>query len=453
MNAEAIRIQADAILVSPTVLYRPGQIVVRHGRIVSCTADCSEPAALELPGSMLSAGLVNAHTHLEFSDLSEPFAAGSNFPEWIGSVIRHRRKIAENNSSQDYLRLRQAALRNGFEESSRAGVALIGDIVTRPWSPSDLSAEIAPPLATAPVSLPVPLPGALPTVVYRHELEGATCLQHLLATPSVFAFPEMIGLDEPRFIEAAQWATELAAIPSPTAPIWKIGLSPHSPYSIHFPTAVTELAARFAQQQVTAMHVAESLDEREWLEAGTGPFRSVFERLGVPADAPRASISEIVRWLASFQRALLIHGNYLNEAETDLVARGGITIVYCPRTHRHFGHAEYPLRRFINSGINVVLGTDSRASTPDLDLWNEVIAIRQSHPWVDPQWAYAAVTERAAAALGVASDFGTLQVGRCAAINVSHLDRTVAESEWMDELTTRTHPFIPLVELLRSPAA
>lgn len=440
MNAEVIRIQADAILVSPTVLYRPGQIVVRNGKIVACTADCSEPADLELPGSMLSAGLVNAHTHLEFSDLGEPFAAGNSFPEWIGSVIRHRRKIAENNSSEDYLRFRQAALQNGFGESSRAGVALIGDIVTRPWSPSDLIAGFAQPFATSPI--------AWPPVVRRHELEANACLQPLMATPSVFAFPEMIGLDEPRFIEAAQWATGLASIQSPTAPIWKIGLSPHSPYSIHFPTAVTELAAQIAQQQVTAMHVAESLDEREWLEAGTGPFRSMFERLGVPADAPRASISQIVRWLASFQRALLIHGNYLNEAETDLVSRGGITIVYCPRTHRHFGHAEYPLRRFINSGINVVLGTDSRASNPDLDLWNEVLAIRQSHPWVDPTWAYAAVTERAAEALGVASDFGTLQVGRCAAINVSRLDRAVTESDVLDELTTRTRPFIPLVELL-----
>ena len=119
MHVEAIRIQADAILVSPTVIYRPGQIVIREGRIVACSADCSEPADVQLPGCMLSAGLVNAHTHLEFSDLSEPFAAGQNFPEWIGSVIRHRRKIVESNSSEECLRLRRAALRTGFEESHR----------------------------------------------------------------------------------------------------------------------------------------------------------------------------------------------------------------------------------------------------------------------------------------------------------------------------------------------
>jgi aminodeoxyfutalosine deaminase len=402
---EAIRIQADAILVSPAVIHRPGQIVVRNGRIVACSADCSEKADVRLPGSMLSAGLVNAHTHLEFSDLEQPFPAGQNFPEWIGSVIRHRRTIAENNTSEDYLRLRQAALRTGFEESHRAGVALIGDIVTRPWSPTDLitsactlsaSSLLTPTVGVTPAFGPPAVSSSITSqpVVLRPNMAAESCLQHLVHTPFVFAFPELIGLDEPRFIEAAQWATDLAATESPPAPIWKIGLSPHSPYSIHFPTAVRVLASQFIRQRVTALHVAESLDEREWLESGTGPFRTVFERLGVPADAPRASIIEIVQWLAGFQRALLIHGNYLNETEADFIAASEVSVVYCPRTHRHFGHLEYPLRRFLNSGINVVLGTDSRASNPDLDLWSEVIALRQSHPWVSPEWAYSAVTAR-----------------------------------------------------------
>ncbi len=444
---KAIRIQADAILVSPTVIYRPGQIVIRDGKIADCSRDCSESADLQLPGSVLSAGLVNAHTHLEFSDLAQPFAAGNNFPEWIGSVIRHRRKIAESHTSEECLRLRQLALQLGFEESRRAGVALIGDIVTRPWSPCDLSAGTAsaplgvPRLSVLTASNPVPL-------ILRNNLSVKTCLHHLATSPSVFAFPEIIGLDEPRFVEAAQWAIKLAAIESPPAPISRIGLSPHAPYSIHFPTAVNALDSQSARQHVTAMHVAESLDERQWLEAGTGPFREVFERLGVPADAPRASILEIVKWLGGRERALLIHGNNLNRAETDQLAHSATSIVYCPRTHQHFNHTEYPLQRFINSGINVVLGTDSRASNPDLDLWNEVLALRTSHPWVSPAWAYSAVTERAAEALGIASDFGTLQVGRVAFINVSRFDPAIAESDIFDELTTRPRPFTPLIDIL-----
>jgi cytosine/adenosine deaminase-related metal-dependent hydrolase len=264
----------------------------------------------------------------------------------------------------------------------------------------------------------------------------------------VIAFPEIIGLDEARFVEAVQWATQLAASETPPSPIWQFGISPHAPYSIHFPTVVHELASEFARHLVTAMHVAESLEERQWLEASSGAFREVFERLGVPAAAPRPSMIDIIHWLTTRQRALLIHGNYLNDAETERVARSDISIVYCPRTHRHFGHTEYPLRRFINSRINVILGTDSRASNPDLDLWSEVVALRESHPWVRPEWAYSAVTQSSAEALGQESHFGTLLAGRVASVNVSRHDPAVQPIELLDELTTRTRPFTPLADIL-----
>ncbi len=442
---EAIRIQADAIILSPAVIHRPGQIVVRDGRIVSCSADCLERADLQLPGSMFSAGLVNAHTHLEFSDLPQPFPSGRNFPEWIGAVIRHRRTIAESHSSEECLRLRQLALQAGFDESRQAGVALIGDIVTRPWTPSDLqSASVAASRDHTPAK---ELSHTVP-VILRNHLTATTCLQHLACSPSVFAFPEVIGLDEVRLVEAAQWAIQLSAIKPPPAPVWRIGLSPHAPYSIHFPTAVNAFVSEFARSLVTAMHVSESFEERQWLETGSGPFREVFERLGVPADAPRPSTTDIIQWLTTRHRALLIHGNYLNEAETDLLAQSNVSIVYCPRTHGHFGHAQYPLRRFLSSQINVVLGTDSRASNPDLDLWSEVIALRESHPWVQPDWAYSAVTQNSAAALGLDSHFGTLLPGRVASINVSRFDSTLPQTQLLDELTTRKRPFTPLAHIL-----
>ncbi len=172
---EALRIQADAILVSPNQILRPGQLLVRHGKIVACSADCTEQPDLQFPDSLLSAGLVNAHTHLEFSDLTEPFPAGANFPQWIGSVIRHRRKIAEANTP-GACPLAQAiasSLQTVYIESHRAGVALIGDIVTRPWSPSDVNAAdlSAPPFVTA---APKPSAGRSPALVVRGACQQRT---------------------------------------------------------------------------------------------------------------------------------------------------------------------------------------------------------------------------------------------------------------------------------------
>ncbi len=439
---ESIRIQAEAIIETPQRVHRPGQVVVRNGIIVECTADCSNRADIELPGSILSAGLVNAHTHLEFSDLRQPYPAGKNFPEWIGSVIRHRRTILEQNSIEECLKLRRAALQLGYEESRQAGVELVGDIVTRPWSASDLDGLN---------SQGRSISGAVPIIV-RNSVAYRDCAQHFNGTMAVFAFPEIIGLDEARFDEATAWATQLANSEKSEAslanPVWQVGLSPHAPYSVHFPTMEKALATNNARQRVTAMHVAESLDELEWLQCGSGPFREVFERLGVPADAPRAAITQVIEWLATRNRALLIHGNYLSKTETDQVAQAGMAVVYCPRTHRHFAHREYPLKCFCDANINVVLGTDSRASNPDLDLWNEVLCLRESHPWIRPEWAFDAVTRRAAQALGVEQHFGSLQPGRVAMFNISRFDPTIENANILDELTSQPRPFTPLVDVL-----
>ena len=441
---ETIRVQADAIIVTPELIYRPGQVVVRDGRVVECTSNCDARADIELPGSALSAGLVNAHTHLEFSDLMQPFPAGNSFPEWIGAVIRHRRSIAETHSVEECLKLRQAALKTGYEESRQAGVALLADIVTRPWSPADLFSSDSNPRCVS---------GAVP-IIARNGVSLADCMRHFAGPTSVFALPEIIGLDDARFIEAADWALELsqteASSSSGNGPVWRTGLSPHAPYSIHFPTMQSKLASSVARQHVIAMHVAESLDELEWLAQGTGPFRQVFERLGVPADAPRASVAEVIQWLATRERSLLVHGNYLNEAESQQVADGGIAIVYCPRTHRHFAHRDYPLKRFVESGINVVLGTDSRASNPNLDLWNEVLLLRESHSWVSPEWAFGSVTQRAAEALGADQHFGSLLSGRSASMNISQFNSATATNDMLDELTSRSRPFVPLGDVLGS---
>ena len=69
-------------------------------------------------------------------------------------------------------------------------------------------------------------------------------------------------------------------------------------------------------------------------------------------------------------------------------------------------------------GINVALGTDSRASNPDLSLWNELLFLRRLAPDIDPAGLLKLATWNGALALGLGHETGTLDVGKSADLAV-----------------------------------
>jgi cytosine/adenosine deaminase-related metal-dependent hydrolase len=196
---------------------------------------------------------------------------------------------------------------------------------------------------------------------------------------------------------------------------------------------VALLAAR--QHRLVAMHLVESPAERQWIDDGTGPFAELHSRLGVP-DVPRSPtlIIDACRALAQAPHALIIHGNYLTEPEMDAIAmvRKNLSVVFCPRTHRHFEHSDYPLEALLARGIRVVLGTDSRSSNPDLNLWQEAHTALAQHRSLRPSQALSAITDQAAESIGREAHFGTLRPGRVAALNAIPLEPVLRRRKPVD---------------------
>lgn len=251
--------------------------------------------------------------------------------------------------------------------------------------------------------------------VLSHRISGEVWREHLqpVMFPRVFPFTELIGMTAERCAESCQWSRAVRAAQYSELQV-DLGASPHAPYSLHFPTVVSALGQLPTSTRV-AMHVAESREELQWCEHQAGPFRDVFERLGLSASASPPSILQCIELLARFQHALLIHGNYLNQEQVERIATAGnIAVVYCPRTHLHFGHEPYPWQWLRAAGVPVLLGTDSRASNPSLSLWDEVTTAAKQQPQSSPSQWLESVTLGPARALGVADDFGSLQVGRWA---------------------------------------
>ncbi|MFM7056005.1 MAG: amidohydrolase family protein [Planctomycetota bacterium] len=311
------------------------------------------------PPLMLVPPLVNAHTHLEFSSLSQPLQPPAPFTDWIRSVIRWRTAEASPGVTDP----QRAAIDSGLAESAAQGVQLVGEI------------------ATSNPHLP---PSKRPRCLFFREVIGLQpdrCQQQLTMLEGF--------LDLRPQIEAAGG---------------RIGISPHAPYSVH-PDLLAQLATTARREHLPlAMHLGETREERELLERGTGLFAEFLRSLDLFDPAVFCggrTLTDYLEALTLAPHALAIHGNWFDRSEWEYLRRQPtITVVYCPRTHHGFGHPPYPLEEMLAMGVRVVLGTDSRASNPDLGIWHEFQYVLQHYPALDPLPLLSMITTTAAAALG-----------------------------------------------------
>ena len=127
----------------------------------------------------------------------------------------------------------------------------------------------------------------------------------------------------------------------------------------------------------------------------------------------------------------MIHGNYLSDEEIAFIAarRDRMAIVYCPRTHAFFGHSPYPLAKMLKAGAVVALGTDSRASNPDLNLLAEMRHVSKSHS-VPPAKIIEMATINGATALGRAAELGSLTAGKLADLAIIRLPDSATDNPY-----------------------
>src|SRR4029079_17443838 len=120
-----------------------------------------------------------------------------------------------------------------------------------------------------------------------------------------------------------------------------------APYTVHPDLFAALLKFAAINRYPVAMHLAESPEEIELLRSGGGPFRDLLEELGVwreDANPKGYRPLDYLQTLGEAPRALIIHGNYLDQEEVEFLAKHNNTmaLVFCPRTHAYFGHKQYP---------------------------------------------------------------------------------------------------------------
>lgn len=330
MSGRGVTLRAAAVLPISAPPIMGGCLHLAGGRIAWLGPGRAAPGTLDLGDVIILPGLVNAHTHLEFSHLPAPLDVGGGLPGWIRRVVQLRRG---RDLVTDHPAARSLAIDRGRTESAAAGVIAIGDIAT---------------------FLPAGLPGRGPRLRVFREALG---LSRAAAAASLHGLRSDLDRLRGRTVAA--------------------GVSPHAPYSVAAELGAEVLALARARRLPAAMHLAESLDEDPLYATGSGPFRELLAELGAwPDAAPR--LLPAAAWisrLARGPRGIVVHGTYLDRDQDALARlarhRDRLCVAVCPRTTRRLADRMPPVRLFREAGIRVAIGTDSRASNPDLSVLAE----------------------------------------------------------------------------------
>jgi cytosine/adenosine deaminase-related metal-dependent hydrolase len=369
-----------------------GSVTIEGTKIVAVgpASACGTSAAQEvrdLGNVAILPGLINAHVHLDFSDLAAPLGEpGIGLVPWLHRVMDYRRQSRGAGP-------RSVAL--GLAESTRCGVTTLGEIAQADW-PTEAA-------AAAPLNLTIFQELIAPTA-RRVTAALELAKSHLRRSTRPETPPHCNGGGDLRE-------------PGSTSAIHRPGLSPHASYTVHPELLAAVIALSAAERVPVAMHLAESPEELELLRYGTGPLRALLEDLGAWDAAlvrPETRPMEYLRRLAAAHRALVIHGNYLDDDEIGFLGAHAerMAVVYCPRSHDWFGHGPYPLEKMLAAGAVVALGTDGRGSSPDLSLWAEMRAVARQHPTVPLERVLEMGTILGARALGWEQDIGSLAPGK-----------------------------------------
>ena len=327
---------------------------------------------VDLGEMVLLPGLVNAHCHLDYTDMAGQLPPPRLFSDWLKLITATKAGWSPADYLESWLHGARMLLRNGT--TTVADMEAVPQLLPEAWR----------------------------------------------ATPlRVYSFLELIGIKGHR--QPQEIVQEAAAqIESLKHPRCRGALSPHAPYSTV--PELMRLSARTARRRRwrLATHVAESTLEYEMFVRGRGSMFDWLQRSGRPmSDCGECSpVRYLERCGALSDRLLAAHANYLGRHDADLLARRKVHVVHCPRCHFYFGHDPFPLRRLLQAGVNVCLGTDSLASVNktrrehvELNLFEEMRALARNAPWLSARKILRMATLNGACALGLRGQIGELIPG------------------------------------------
>ena len=372
--------KAKWVMVEPEVWIENGMVEVTTGRISAVGKAHAGAGVYDHGSGVILPALINAHTHLSLSCLSDRLRLGIGFVEWVKELIEARTAF----SPQQIL----TAAIQAADVVKQTGTGLVAEV--GPWEPG---AEC----------------------ITRASLEG-------------IVFFEMLG-NGPTL---------------PDVPDDRNGLSfSYAGHALHTtaPQTLRAVKAATAEREcVCTFHLAESDAETEFLSTGAGSWADLLRSRGIDfADWDLKSERPVARaerlGLLS-PGTLAVHCLDVDRNDVNVLARSGPSICVCARSNLAL-HGRLPLiEEFLDAGINVALGTDSLASSPSLNLFEEMAFVADNYPGLRPEVILGMASVNGAKALR-RSDLGTIKPAQTAQLIFVELEADSAEGAVQQLVSSR----------------
>ncbi len=346
-----------------------GSVVIHRGIIEAAgsqkliTQRFPDHQIIHLQNAVLMPGLVNIHAHLELPLLLQNIRSRT-LPDWVLGLLEEKRHLTR----KDY----SAAAEMNISTLIKSGTTTVGEICTHRVSPSLLKRK------------------GLRAVVFN----------------------EIIGMAPGKQVHFP--------LP-PRSALVETGLSPHSPFTVSENTLRS--ISRFSREKriKLAMHVAESRDELRLLRRERSELEKIYQFAQWDLSwAPKGSspVAYLHRIGFLSPRILAVHCVQLVKGDFKLLKKSGAAVAHCPRSNKELTVGRMPLKKMLNAGIPVGLGTDSLASVPSLSLWDEMRYALRIHrrDGITARDIFSLATMGGAYALGLNREIGSIEPGKKADI-------------------------------------
>ncbi len=311
----------------------------------------------------LSPGFVNAHCHLELSILEGVIPTGTGMVGFIGQVVKQRQAFSEGAQKE--------AAQNALLDMKAKGIVALGDICN-----NAMTAEIK-----------------------RAQPDFLT-----------YNFVERLGLKP----EDAEKIIEGGHVVSRDFEPLAASLSPHAPYSMS-----SELLQRLYQTRPERMsiHLLESQEERALFDEGVGPFLDFFAAINAPKPVNAGTKGAIHHIIQNHPRdipTLFVHNTEIKEEELNFLMESlqEPWLCLCPLSNLYIHERLPDIEMFLPFAQSICLGTDSLASNHKLDIWAELLCLKENFPSLSWHQLLTWATYNGAKALGFDERIGSFETGK-----------------------------------------